>query len=369
MRLAKGTFSLRQKGIAEMQASHALGAVSASRFDDPSLVSCAGSVPVTELADSCALAGLVAGKLSMLSPNARLEMSALVARMIAGRTRPRTWICCTTTARPACSLTCVPPSAFATILHAFTVGHVRPLDSVAAEVLPALAGWCPLLPAVDQLAFLDMDDTVRGTHGYTGQGAGYGYSKVKDLNALLATLSTPAAAPVIIAPTLRKGWSTAAVHRPSGRDHRAADRRVESAYYNQSVIALAVRTGASFSITARMDPTVRRAISAIEKSAWTPIHYPDTVWDEDEQRLVSDAEVTEMGFTAFASRRIGEQIDGRLFVRHVKRLKPTSLAADADAGIVAVCDRFDLDSVATLNRRDFDNLRRRHRLALNIVPE
>jgi hypothetical protein len=41
-----------------------------------------------------------------------------------------------------------------------------------------------------------MDDTVRGTHGYTGQGAGYGYSKVKDLNALLATLSTPAAAPV-----------------------------------------------------------------------------------------------------------------------------------------------------------------------------
>jgi hypothetical protein len=76
-----------------------------------------------------------------------------------------------------------------------------------------------------------------------------------------------------------------------------------------------------------------------------------------------------MGFTAFASRRIGEQIDGRLFVRHVKRLKPTSLAADADAGIVAVCDRFDLDSVATLNRRDFDNLRRRHRLALNIVPE
>lgn len=40
-----------------------------------------------------------------------------------------------------------------------------------------------------------------------------------------------------------------------------------------------------------------------------------------------------------------------------------------DASIVAICERLNLDTVATLNRRDFDNVRPRHRLALDIVPE
>ncbi len=37
-----------------------------------------------------------------------------------------------------------------------------------------------------------------------------------------------------------------------------------------------------------------RAISAIEESAWTPIQYPNAIWDEAEQRLVSDARVAEI---------------------------------------------------------------------------
>ena len=35
--------------------------------------------------------------------------------------------------------------------------------------------------------YLDVDDTVRATYGYAKQGAGYGYTGVKGLNALLAT--------------------------------------------------------------------------------------------------------------------------------------------------------------------------------------
>jgi len=46
---------------------------------------------------------------------------------------------------------------------------------------------------------------VKQTYGYAKQGAGYGYSGVKGLNALLATVSTPLAAPVIAACRLRKG--------------------------------------------------------------------------------------------------------------------------------------------------------------------
>ena len=40
-----------------------------------------------------------------------------------------------------------------------------------------------------------------------------------------------------------------------------------------------------------------------------------------------------------------------------------------DASIVAVCERLVVQTVATLNRRDFDNLRPKHSKALTIVPE
>lgn len=39
-----------------------------------------------------------------------------------------------------------------------------------------------------------------------------------------------------------------------------------------------------------------------------------------------------------------------------------------DASIVAICERLGLDTVATINRRDFDNLRPAHRRSLKIVP-
>ncbi len=42
-----------------------------------------------------------------------------------------------------------------------------------------------------------------------------------------------------------------------------------------------------------MDTAVVKAISSIAEDAWTPIHYPNAIWDEGEQRLVSDAEVAE----------------------------------------------------------------------------
>src|SRR5206468_8663588 len=90
-------------------------------------------------------------------------------------------------------------------LRALTFGHVRQLDSVAAALLTALAGSTPLLPGAGQVTYLDLDDTMAETHGYAKQGAGYGYTKIKGLNALLATISTPTAAPVIGAARLRKG--------------------------------------------------------------------------------------------------------------------------------------------------------------------
>ncbi len=69
------------------------------------------------------------------------------------------------------------------------------------------------------------------------------------------------------------------------------------------MIAAARRAGARFSVTARLTPTVVKAIASIAEDAWTPIRYPNAVFDEDQQRWISDAEVAEIGYTAFTSRR------------------------------------------------------------------
>ena len=95
------------------------------------------------------------------------------------------------------------PSTLGSFLRSFTHGHVKQLHAVARRLLPRLAAHTLLLPGADQVAYVDIDDTIRGTHGYAKQGTGYGYSKVKGLNALLGVVSTPLAAPVIAATRLR----------------------------------------------------------------------------------------------------------------------------------------------------------------------
>ena len=166
------------------------------------------------------------------------------------------------------------PSTLGTFLRSFTFGHVRQLDAVASRLLISLAAQAPLLPGADVLAYVDIDDTLKQTYGYAKQGAGRGYTGIKGLNALLAIVSTPTSAPVIAAARLRKGSTNSA----RGADRFVADAlitarkagatgtlvlRADSAFYGHDVIAAALRQGACFSITARQDKAVSKAISMI----------------------------------------------------------------------------------------------------------
>jgi hypothetical protein len=72
---------------------------------------------------------------------------------------------------------------------------------------------------------------------------------------------------------------------------------------------------------------VIRAITTIPEQAWTPIRYANAIWDEDEQRWISDAEVAETEFTAFTNRRKAEHITAGLVVRRVRRLNPKTVPA------------------------------------------
>src|SRR3954465_12542092 len=195
-----------------MRLSHGSPALSAS-FDDPNLVSVGGLVPIVALGQSCRLGDLVAEKLTLRAPgggNARLKVSALGAGVAAGADSVDDMDLLRHGGMDRLFAGIRAPSTLGTFLRAFTFGHVRQLDSVAAAFLTALAAAAPLLPGADEVALLDLDDTIRETHGSAKQGVGYGYTKVKGLNALLATISTPLAAPVIAAARLRSGSTNSA---------------------------------------------------------------------------------------------------------------------------------------------------------------
>jgi hypothetical protein len=70
-------------------------------------------------------------------------------------------------------------------------------------------------------------------------------------------------------------------------------------------------------------PRSSRRSPASTSSPGTPIRYPNAIYDEDEQRWISDAEVAEVGFTALTNRRKAQHVTARLFVRRVRRLNPT----------------------------------------------
>src|SRR5690606_16652398 len=98
--------------------------------------------------------------------------------------------------------------------------------------------------------------------------------------------------------------------------------RADSAFYGWAFVGAALRAGAWFSVTAKMTSTVTKAIGRIPAEAWTGIDYPNAIYDDHEDRWISDAQVAEIDFVAFTKRRKAEQVACRLVVRRVKRLTP-----------------------------------------------
>jgi hypothetical protein len=68
-----------------------------------------------------------------------------------------------------------------------------------------------------------------------------------------------------------------------------------------------------------MNRSIRAAITAIGDDAWTAIRHPRAVWDDQLDCWISDAEVAETGYTAFASKK-GQAVTARLIVRRVRDL-------------------------------------------------
>jgi len=158
------------------------------------------------LAEQAGLHGLLERQLSVRSAHAATKASCVVAGMLAGADSIDDLDVLRHGGMAKVFSGIRAPSTLGTFLRSFTFGHVRHLDAVHSRVLAGLAAAVPrLLAGTDGMAFVDIDDTLRQVHGYAKQGAAYGYSGVKGLNAQVAALSSPTCAPVIAAARLRKG--------------------------------------------------------------------------------------------------------------------------------------------------------------------
>ena len=166
------------------------------------------------------------------------------------------------------------PSTLGSFLREFTFGHVRQLDAVGSRFLCGLADRTPIVAGIDGTVFVDIDDTIIEVHGHGKQGSGYGYSGVRGLNALITTVSTERAAPVIVGQRLRKGscgsprgaarMVSDTLATIGGLRAAATDRgvgvgaapkvlvRADSAFYGYRAVRAAIRGGADVSVTVRL---------------------------------------------------------------------------------------------------------------------
>jgi Transposase DDE domain group 1 len=321
-----------------MQLSHSPAAFSAT-FDEPNLVVSAGLVPAVALAQRVGIGALVDDLVTVPGPagaNAGAKVVSLVAGMTAGADSIDDLDVLRHGAMARIFTGVRAPSTVGTFLRGFTFGHVRQLDAVASRALVGLTEATPLLTGIDAGCVIDIDDTVKPVFGADKQGAEFGYTKVRGLNAQLATISTDAAAPIIAATRLRRARASAAGAVRMLRDTITTARRcgaagpvlvrADSAYCSAAIIAAVTAAGARFSIGIGLNSRVRAAIAAIGDDAWTRITYPQAILDPDTGELVSAAEVAEIGYTAFTARAKARHVAARLIVRRIPELNPAKLA-------------------------------------------
>src|SRR6476661_1741739 len=281
-------------------------------FDDDNLVSCAGLVPVMGLAEQTGLAELLGEKVHIAetriksgSANPAPKLATLIGGMCAGADSIDDVDVVRSAGMKTLFDDVYAPSTIGTLLREISFGHARQLESL-----------------------------LRPVYEHAHQCASFGHTKIagkqvlrKGLSPLVTTISTESAAPVIAGMRLRAGKSGSgkgaarmvaqaiATARAAGVTGQILVRG-DSAYGTAAVVAGCRRADARFSLVLTKNPAVAAAIDAIDQDAWTPVRYPGAVRDPDTGAWISDAEVAEIAYTAFASTR--QPVTARLIVRRVK---------------------------------------------------
>jgi hypothetical protein len=317
------------------------GRRAAPLFDDQNLVSFAGLVPVMALAERAGLSELIAERVAITTTSVKSagvnpagKLTSIIAGMAAGADSIDDLDVIRSGGMSRLFGGVYACSTLGLFLREFTHGHTRQLASVARAHLVNLVERTELLPGIDEQAYIDIDSLLRPVYGHAKQGASFGHTKIagrqvlrRGLSPLATTISTRQGAPVVAGIRLRAGRAgsgkgAASMVTEAIASARAAGAneqilvRGDSAYGNSAVVAACLKAGVRFSFVLAKNAAVNRAIATITEDQWTPVHYPGAVPDPDTGQLISDAEVAETTFTAFASTT--GPVTARLIVRRVR---------------------------------------------------
>ncbi|WP_461479808.1 IS1380 family transposase [Mycobacterium sp. HUMS_1102779] len=310
-------------------------------FDEQNLVSAAGLVPVLDLAEQAGLSRLIGEHVDLPSTrvasgavNPAGKLTSIIAGMMCGADSIDDAGVLRAGGTPRVFDEVYAPSTLGIFLREFTFGHANQLAAVGRAHLVALAARVPLLPGIEQRAFVDIDSLLRPVYGKAKQGASFGHAKIasrallrKGLSPQITTISTAQAAPVIAEARLRSGKAASGraaasqitVAIGTARACGAAGAimvRGDSAFGTKKVITTCVAQGAEFSLSISRNKRINAAIAAIDEAAYTPVHYPGAVTDPDTGTLISDAQVAETPYTVRLGS--GRTLTVRLVVRRVK---------------------------------------------------
>jgi Transposase DDE domain group 1 len=310
-------------------------------FDDERLVSCAGLVPVMALAEQTGLTELITERVKVASnrvASAGVNPAGKATSIIAGMAASADSIDDLDVIRSGgmkrLFTEVYAPATLGQFLREFTHGHTSQLASVARAHLVNLVERTELLAGIETQAYVDIDSLLRPVYGHAKQGASFGHTKIsgkqvlrKGLSPLATTISTRHSAPVVAGIRLRagragSGKSAASMVRDAVKTARQAGARGpilvrgDSAYGTGPVVNACLRARVQFSFVLAKNPAVVRAIATIPAEAWRPVTYPGAFTDPDTGELISDAEVAEAEFTAFACTE--HPVTARLVVRRVR---------------------------------------------------
>lgn len=310
-----------------MKASHTLSAVACS-FDEDNLVPNAGLVAPAVLAQQLGLSELIDRRVRLDrsrtgAANSGAKALTVLGAMLAGGDSIEDVDVLRAGAAGVLFDDVRAPSTVGTWLRAFKWSNVRELDAVCRQTMAA--AWSAGLGPADLTAPLtiDVDSTICRSYGTKKQGCRFGYTKVRGYHPLLATLSQTGE---VVHARMRGGNAGAARGAPSlitesinrVRDAGASGPltvRADSAFYSRKVLWACRDADVRFSVTVRMNTSIRAAIDAIPEDAWTPIPY----W------IDGGADVAEVAYTAFSGR---QRMDVRLIVRRVRPAPGSQLALD-----------------------------------------
>jgi hypothetical protein len=310
-------------------------------FDDGNLVSHAGLVPLMELAEQAGLSRLLDGHVRFINErvksgaaNPTPKLRSVIAGMAAGADSIEDLDVIRSGGMKKLFGGVYACATLGIFLREFTHGHVRQLAAVLRRFLVALADRTPVLVGIADRAYIDIDSLLRPVYGKAKQGASFGHTKIagknilrRGLSPLAVTISTDIAAPVLAGVRLRAGkagsskGATSMVTEAINTAIEAGARpenimvRGDSAFCGGKIIAAIVKAGTQFSFAIARNPAVDAAIGSIPDEAFVAVQYPGAVEDPDTGELISDAQVSQVEYTAFADTRY--EITATLVVRRV----------------------------------------------------